>query len=79
MKNDKTHLLFGKENLLLFVLSLLLIFLGFILMKGGGSVDGIAFSDSIFSFKRIVLAPAVCLLGFILMIFAIMIRPKNKK
>ncbi len=46
-------------------------------MIGGGSDDPNVFNPEIFSFRRITLAPMVCLVGFITILVAIMWRPKN--
>ena len=37
------------------------------------------FEPDIFSTRRIVVAPLVCFVGFVFMIFAIMFRSKEKK
>ncbi len=71
-------LLFGKENYLMMVGGVLLIFIGFMLMSGGKSPDPHKFNyDEIYSFRRITLAPIVILLGFALEVFAIMMKPKE--
>lgn len=54
---------------------MLLILVGFLLMSGGSSADPTAFDPAIFSPQRIVLAPIVCLAGFLLMIYAILVKP----
>lgn len=72
-------MLYSKKNYLLMGASLLLILIGFILMSGGQSEDPTAFSPEIFSSRRIVLAPIVCLSGFILMIYAILVKPTQAK
>ncbi|KGN98037.1 membrane protein [Porphyromonas gingivicanis] len=72
-------MIFGRKNYILIIASLLLIIFGFILMSGGGSVDGVTFNPEIFSVRRIVIAPIVSLLGFLLMVVAIMLPNKNKK
>jgi hypothetical protein len=46
-------------------------------MLGGKSEDPNVFSDKIFSFRRITLAPIVVLAGFIFEIWAIMKKPRN--
>lgn len=56
-----------------------MIFLGYILMIGGGSDDPNVFNPAIFNFQRITLAPIVCLIGFIAIIVAIMWRPKSEE
>ena len=55
--------------------------LGFLLMLGGKSPDPNIFieagRDSMFSFRRITLAPIVVLAGFAFIIWAIMKKPKE--
>ena len=46
-------------------------------MVGGGSNDPEVFSDAIFGFRRLTLAPILILLGYMIEIFAIMYRPKE--
>jgi len=72
-------LIFGKKNYVLMLASVALVAIGFILMMGGGSEGGISFNPAIFSARRIVIAPAVCLIGFVLMIYAIMRQDKKKE
>ena len=54
-----------------------LILLGFILMAGGGSDDPTEFNESIFSFRRITLAPLLVLTGFAVEIVAIVKKSKD--
>ena len=68
---------FGKENYILMLVGIGLIFLGFILMSGGGSEDPKVFNPDIFSFRRITLAPVVVLAGFVVEIYAILKKPKE--
>lgn len=72
-------MLYSKKNYLLMGASLILILIGFILMSGGQSEDPTAFSPEIFSSRRIVVAPIICLSGFILMIYAILVKPTRAK
>lgn len=44
-------------------------------MTGGGSKDPAVFDQSIFSFRRITLAPIFVLIGYIIEIYAIMKKP----
>ena len=48
-------------------------------MSGGQSENPRAFSPDIFSSRRIVLAPIVCLSGFILMVYAILVHGGGDK
>ena len=76
MNNEiKTQFLFEKVNYKFLIIGLATIALGFILMSGGGSDDPKVFSDAIFNFRRIKLAPTVVLLGFGITIYAILKNP----
>lgn len=68
---------FGKENYRLMLIGLVVIALGFLLMIGGGSKDPNQFSDELFSFRRITLAPILILAGYVIEIFAIMKKPRD--
>lgn len=70
---------FGKQNYQLFIGGIVLIILGYLLMIGGGSEDPNVFNPAIFDAQRITIAPMVCLLGFVVIIVAIMWRPKSKE
>lgn len=77
-KVPETERPFGKKNYLAMIVCLMLIVLGFILMAGpGSSVEG-GFNPDIFSTRRIVVGPAVTFFGFLLMAFAILIKPDSK-
>ena len=69
----------AKENYKFFLAGVVLIVLGYLLMMGGGSDDPNVFNPEIFSFRRITLAPLVCLAGFATIMVAIMRRPKSIK
>ena len=69
----------GMENYRLLLIGFGIIVLGFLLMMGGGSDDPKVFSNEIFSFRRITLAPIVVLFGFAFEIYAIMKKPKENK
>ena len=49
----------------------------FLLMIGGGSKDPKVFSQGIFNFQRLTLAPLLILAGYVVEIFAIMKKPKD--
>lgn len=70
---------FNKKNYTLIGISVAFILLGLILMSGGGNKDAIVFSPEIFSTRRIVIAPIVSLSGFILMVYAILAKPRTPK
>ena len=70
-------MVFGKKNYILLAISVGIIILGLLLMSGGGSADSTEFTAEIFSTRRIVVAPIVTLVGFLLIIYAIMAKPKD--
>jgi uncharacterized Tic20 family protein len=68
---------FSKSNYLFMLIGFLLIILGFILMSGGKTDNPEVFSEAIFSFRRIVLAPIIILIGFVIEIYAILKKSKS--
>jgi uncharacterized BrkB/YihY/UPF0761 family membrane protein len=79
MKNNehKHEFLFDKVNYKILLIGIAVIVLGFILMSGGGSNDPKVFSEDVFSFRRIRLAPTVVLIGFGITIYSILKNPKK--
>lgn len=75
---DKSKFAFGKRNYILLAIGIMAIIIGFIMMGGPGSTETY-FEPEIFSIRRIKIAPTICFLGFIFIIFAIMYKGKNKK
>jgi general stress protein CsbA len=75
---NKEDFAFGKENFILIAISVVIIVIGFVLMSGG-AVEDASFNPEIFSTRRIVVAPVVCMIGFGLMIAAILKNSKDKK
>ncbi len=76
-KDQKPEFLFDKINYKILLIGIGVIALGFILMSGGGSEDPNVFSEDIFNFRRIRLAPTTVLIGFGITIYAILKNPKN--
>lgn len=70
-ENNEPEFLFNKSNYTFLLIGLGVIALGFILMSGGGSDDPNVYSDAIFNFRRIRLAPTTVLTGFGIVIYAI--------
>ncbi len=69
-KNPSTAgFVFKKINYQLFILSIVVVAIGFILMMG---------TEDIYSFSKITLAPIVVVAGFALGFVAILYKPKNK-
>lgn len=72
---DKRNFAFDKVNFILLAVSMAIVVIGFLLMTGPNSTDTV-FEPDIFSARRIKVAPVVCLLGFVSMIYAIVRKPK---
>ena len=68
---------FDKKNYILLAIGMIIVIVGFILMSGSGSEEGV-FNPDIFSVRRIRVAPLVSLAGFIFMMVAIMHKPGKK-
>lgn len=68
---------FGYKNYIMILVGVAIVVLGFILMSGGGEHTTTEFDDSIFSFRRITLAPIVVIVGFVIVGVAIMKRFKE--
>lgn len=69
--DQKSQFVFNKKNYIIFIVSLLVICVGFILMIGGESVNNVDFNPEIFSFRRITIAPITIIIGYIGIILAI--------
>ena len=68
---------FKKKNFILLITGILFIATGLILMSGGASEDREVFNYEIFNFRRLTLAPILLTIGFIIEIFAIMLKFKD--
>ena len=74
---DKQKFAFDKTNFILLAIGIAVVIIGFILMTGPSSTETV-FEPDIFSVRRIKVAPVVCFLGFIFMIYAVLRKPKIK-
>ncbi len=73
----KKDFLFNKRRYRLLFVSVIIIIIGFLLMSGGESNNPEIFSNEIYNFRRIRLAPLVVILGFTLCIITILKKSKN--
>ena len=74
---DKQKFAFDKTNFILLAIGMAVVIIGFILMTAPSSTETV-FEPDIFSVRRIKVAPVVCFLGFIFMIYAVLRKPKIK-
>jgi hypothetical protein len=73
---DKRQFAFDKVNFILLGIGMAVVIIGFLLMTGPASSET-AFQPDIFSVRRIKVAPVVCLIGFLSMIYAVLRKPKT--
>lgn len=74
---DKRNFAFSRMNFILLAVSMVIIIVGFLLMSDPGSTET-EFNPDIFSDRRIKVAPVVCLVGFLMMIVAVVYKPKSR-
>lgn len=76
-KQQGSVLLFDRHKYTWLIIGLIVTAAGFLLMIGGGSDDPEVFSDAIFSFRRLTLAPILVLAGYAIQVYAIMKKSTN--
>lgn len=76
---EDTGFAIPKRNVIYIIAGFAVMLLGYLLMAGGGSDDPNIFNEEMFSFRRIVVAPVVIIIGIVLEIWAIMYVGKSKK
>ena len=74
---NKEKFAFDKTNFILLAIGMVVVIVGFLLMTGPSSTPA-NFEPDIFSVRRIKVAPVVCLLGFVFIIYAVVRKPKDK-
>lgn len=74
---NKEKFAFDKTNFILLAIGMVVVIVGFLLMTGPSSTPT-NFEPDIFSVRRIRVAPVVCLLGFVFIIYAVVRKPKDK-
>lgn len=70
---------FGKENYIIMVAGVVVLIIGYLLMVGGGAETPNEFNPEIFSTQRITIAPVTLLIGFGIVLFGIMKKPKTQE
>ncbi|MDE5711585.1 DUF3098 domain-containing protein [Bacteroides sp.] len=73
---NKEKFAFDKINFILLAVGMAVVIIGFLLMTGPVSTPD-HFEPDIFSARRVKVAPVVCLLGFVFMIYAVLRKPKG--
>ncbi len=63
---------FTRLNYIMLATGFIVIIIGMFLMAGGGSDDPNVFSEEIFSFRRLSLAPITIIAGYLIVLYSIM-------
>ncbi|MGN0196044.1 MAG: DUF3098 domain-containing protein [Candidatus Cryptobacteroides sp.] len=79
MDNVNPNMPVTRKGLLIIAAGVVIMFVGYILMIGGGSSDPKVFNPAMFDFRRITLAPIVIIAGIAVVIAGIMNRDKSEK
>ncbi|MFA5326026.1 MAG: DUF3098 domain-containing protein [Bacteroidales bacterium] len=67
----------SSKNVKFIIIGLMVMVAGYILMIGGGTTDPNVFNYDMFDFRRLVISPVLVILGIVIIISAIMHKPKN--
>lgn len=66
-----------KKSVRLIVVGLVVMISGYILLMGGGSPSPDTFNPAMFNFQRMVISPLLVVLGMVIILIAIMRKPKE--
>lgn len=76
-QGEKATFAFGKNNYKLMLIGIAMVAVGMLLMIGGASEDPNTFSEDIFNFQRLTLAPIIIIAGYVVVLLAILKKPKE--
>lgn len=77
MESKKKNFLFNKSNYVYLIIGVVLNVIGFLMMIGGGAESPNDFNgEELFSKMRITISPIIILLGYVVIIYSIMKKPK---
>ena len=68
----------SRKSIKLLLAGLIVMAAGYVLLSGGGIKDPNVFNYSMFDFRRLVAAPVVMVAGIVVIVVAIMRRPKEE-
>ena len=77
IREEEIKTVLSKRNYVILIIGSILTIIGYILMSGEGSTLA-AYNPDIFSGIRICIAPLLCLLGYLLNVFGILYRPRQR-
>lgn len=76
-QGEKATFAFGKDNYKMLLIGIAIVVVGMICMIGGASDDPNKMSEDIFDFRRLTLAPIVIIGGYVVVLLAIIKKPKE--
>lgn len=80
IEKNKKAFLFNRSNYIYLIIGVLLNVIGFLLMIGGAAENLDDFNpEELFSPVRLTVAPILILLGYVVIIYSIMKKPKSIK
>ena len=74
---EKVTFAFSKDNYRMMLIGIGIVAIGMLLMIGGASDDPNKMSTEIFDFRRLTLAPIVIIAGYVVVLLAIIKKPKE--
>ncbi|MBO4611179.1 MAG: DUF3098 domain-containing protein [Bacteroidales bacterium] len=69
----------SRKSIKLLLAGLIVMAAGYVLLSGGGIKDPNVFNYSMFDFRRLVAAPVVMVAGIVVIVVAIMRKPKEEE
>lgn len=72
------NFVFGRDNYIFMIAGVIVLIIGYLLMVGGGSDSPETYNPEIFNTQRITIAPVTLLIGFGIVLFGIMKKPRTQ-
>jgi hypothetical protein len=73
-EKPKMNFAFTRKNYMLLIVGIAFLVIGYLTLSGGGSKDPNEFSYDLFSTQRMVFAPIMLMIGYIVVAYAILVK-----
>ena len=70
----KMNFAFTRKNYMLLIVGIFFLIIGYLTLSGGGSKDPSEFSYELFSTQRMVFAPFMLMIGYVIVAYAILLK-----